>query len=47
MFFGGLEKYLSGIVKKLNYENLEDVAHFNLFGGPRDLNVPNSLAGFE
>jgi hypothetical protein len=33
-------------MKLLNYKLITHVAHFNISGGPRDLNVPASISSF-
>ena len=46
-FYGGLEQLFLKMIKKHNYLEASHVAHFNLSGGPRDLNVPTLSASFD
>ena len=42
----GVDQLLEAIFSKLDYKNLKHVAHFNVSGGPRDLNVPADISSF-
>jgi hypothetical protein len=42
----GMENLLDDLFKGIEYHKLNNVAHFNISGGPRDLSVPSKTASF-
>ena len=42
-----MDAKLDSILGSLDYKLLQEVAHFNISGGPRDLNVPASISTFQ
>jgi len=44
---GGVDVSLETVLLQLDFSKMGHIAHFNISGGPRDMNVPSADSSFE